>query len=124
MRVLLDTHALLWALADDDRLSVRAREVISSLENDVLVSAVSAWEIAIKSALGKLRVPDDLEQAVDAAGFVRKNIGFAPARRLRDLPAIHRDPFDRMLIAQAMEEGIPLVTTDGNITRYPIQTIW
>jgi PIN domain nuclease of toxin-antitoxin system len=124
MRVMLDTHALLWALSDSPRLSKTARRVIENGRNEVIVSAVCAWEIAIKTSMGKLRAPDDLIAAVDDAGFTRVAVGFAEARRLASLPHHHGDPFDRMLIAHALEEGTPIVTKDDWIAAYQVQTIW
>jgi PIN domain nuclease of toxin-antitoxin system len=124
VKVLLDTHALLWALEGSAKLSKEARRVIESPRNEVLVSAVSAWEIAIKQAIGRLKIPSDLSGAVDAAGFVRRPIGFAEASRLSSLPLLHSDPFDRMLIAHALEEGAAIVTRDEQIARYPIRVVW
>lgn len=124
MKVLLDTHTLLWCLADDPRLSGAARAVVEDPRHIILVSAISAWEIAIKRALGRLDAPDDLERAVEDAGFVAHRIGFSEMRHLEKLPSLHQDPFDRMLIAQALEEGVPIVTRDAQIRRYPVQTIW
>ena len=124
MRVLLDTHALLWALADDERLSPPAREIIVDETNDILVSVVSAWEIAVKRALGKLEAPDNLQSVVAEAGFLQRLILFGDCKRLSNLPPIHRDPFDRMLVCQALEEGIPIVTRNPMIPSYPVQTIW
>ncbi len=124
MRVLLDTHALLWALADDERLSTSAREVIVDESNDILVSVVSAWEIAVKRALGKLEAPDNLQSVVAEAGFLQRLVLFGDCKRLSKLPLIHRDPFDRMLVCQALEEGIPIVSRDPLIASYPIQTVW
>ncbi|HVK85453.1 MAG TPA: type II toxin-antitoxin system VapC family toxin [Kofleriaceae bacterium] len=124
MIVLLDTHTLLWALEDSDRLSGTARAVIEDAGNVVLASVVSGWEIAIKQAMHRLEAPDDLEDAIEAAGLTKRQVTFADARRLRTLPAHHRDPFDRMLVAQALEDGIPIVTRDEQIAKYPIQVIW
>lgn len=124
MRLLLDTHALIWALEGNRNLSVRARNAVADLQNEVLVSAVSAWEIAIKKTLGRLKAPADLSDAVEEAGFVRRLVGFQDAAQLESLPAIHGDPFDRMLVAQAMVEGIPIVTKDPAIARYGVQTFW
>jgi PIN domain nuclease of toxin-antitoxin system len=121
---MLDTHALIWALEGSSRLSKLARREIANAANEILVSAVCGWEITIKQAMGKLEVPDDLLEAIDAAGFVRCSIGFAETRRLATLPHHHNDPFDRMLIAHALEEGCALITRDAQIARYPIQTIW
>lgn len=124
MRVLLDTHVLLWALADDERLSETARTTIIDGANDVVVSAVSAWEVAVKRALGKLKAPSNLRQVVIEAGFTERLVGFSDCERLECLPFLHRDPFDRMLVCQALEDGMPVITKDEMIGRYPIQTIW
>jgi len=124
MRVLLDTHALLWALDGSENLSELARHTILTLENEVLVSSVSGWEIAIKRALGKLDAPRELAAAIDDAGFVRRLIRFEDCEKLEVLPSHHRDPFDRMLVAQALVDGVPVVTRDPWIARYGVQTIW
>lgn len=124
MRLLLDTHALIWALEDSDQLSDRARELIVDVENQILVSAASAIEIAIKRSLQKLEAPDDLLLAIDATGFIPITIDFATAERLASLPLHHRDPFDRLLIAQALTEGVPIVTRDPAFGAYPVSTIW
>lgn len=122
--VLLDTHTLIWALEDSPRLSQAAREALLDMNNVVLVSAASGWEISIKAALGRLEAPDDLEGAIEAAGFSKRLIAFADARRVRSLPSHHRDPFDRMLVAQALEDGIPIVSCDPQIARYQVQIVW
>jgi len=124
VRVLLDTHAVVWALSDDPRLSPTARRVVEDAGTEVFVSVVSAWEMSVKQALGKLSVPDDLESVLVDAGFLQRLVRFSDCRRLTALPAIHRDPFDRMLVSQALEDGIPIVTRDESIARYPLQTIW
>jgi PIN domain nuclease of toxin-antitoxin system len=98
--------------------------VIESPRNEILVSAASAWEIAVKMSIGRLSIPDDLIEAIDAAGFARRALGFAEARRLDSLPFLHGDPFDRMLIAHALEEDAAIVTRDDEIPRYPVRTIW
>jgi PIN domain nuclease of toxin-antitoxin system len=124
MRVLLDTHALLWALDGSEKLSELARRAILRLENEVLVSSVSGWEIAIKRALGKLDAPRELGAAIDDAGFVRRLVRFEDCEKLDTLPPHHRDPFDRMLVAQALVDGIPIVTRDPWMSHYGVQTIW
>jgi PIN domain nuclease of toxin-antitoxin system len=124
VKVLLDTHALLWSLEGGGGLSVAARDVIEDRANEIFASVVSAWEMSVKRALGKLTAPRELEQALAEAGFTQRLFRFADCNRLSTLPSIHRDPFDRMLISQAMEDGIPLVTKDPLISRYPLQTIW
>jgi PIN domain nuclease of toxin-antitoxin system len=121
---LLDTHALIWALEASPRLSTTAREVIEDSSNTILVSVVSAWEIQIKKALGRLATPDNIEDVIEAAGFFKRLVTFADVRHVSTLPMHHRDPFDRMLIAQAIEDGSPLVSADPQIARYPIQVIW
>jgi PIN domain nuclease of toxin-antitoxin system len=121
---MLDTHALIWALEGSARLSRGARRAIEDRSNEVFVSAASALEIAIKKAMGRLRIPDDLIAAVDRSGFVRRPLGFAEAERLERLPHHHRDPFDRMLIAHAMEEKCAMVTRDEQIARYAIDIVW
>jgi PIN domain nuclease of toxin-antitoxin system len=109
VRLLLDTHALLWWLADEG-LTAQTRDAIADPANLVAVSAVSAWEIAIKKALGKLAAPDDLEHQVHAGGFLPLPISIAHGVAAGKLPRHHEDPFDRMLIAQAYAEGLTIVT--------------
>jgi PIN domain nuclease of toxin-antitoxin system len=122
--VLLDTHALIWAFENSRRLSKTARSVIADANNVVLASAASAWEITIKKAIGRLTAPDDLETVIEAAGFMKRPITFADAQRVGSLASLHSDPFDRMLVAQALEDGVPIVSRDPQIARYPVQVIW
>ena len=124
MIVLLDTHALIWALEDSPKLSPVARKLVEDAGNVILASVVSGWEIAIKTAIGRLIAPDDLEAAIDSAGFTKRMITFEDARRLTSLAVHHKDPFDRMLIAQAMVGGISIVTRDPWFAKYPVSTIW
>ncbi len=124
MRLLLDTHALIWALEDSRKLSAKARRAIEDGRNEVLTSAVSAWEIAIKSAMGRLTVPSDLDEAVEHAGFTPLPLAFSTAQRLKELPEHHRDPFDRMLIAQALDEQVPIVTADRKMSLYRVAVFW
>lgn len=119
MRLLLDTHILLWWLADDRKLAKNARAIIANPDNDVLVSSASLWEISIKAALGRLEVElDDLEDAISRNGFRSLPIGFRHAITAGRLPAIHRDPFDRMLVAQAGVEELRVVAHDPVFERY------
>jgi PIN domain nuclease of toxin-antitoxin system len=119
VRLLLDTHILIWWLADNRKLTKNARVIIANPDNDVLVSAVSLWEISIKVALGRLEVElDDLEQNVVASGFRSLPINYRHALTAGRLPAIHRDPFDRMLIAQASVEELRVVSHDRVFERY------
>lgn len=119
MRLLLDTHALLWWLADEG-LTTQARDAIADPANVVVVSAASAWEISIKKALGKLASPDDLEQQVHAGGFLPLPISIAHGVAAGQLARHHEDPFDRMLIAQAYAEGLTIVTRDKRFSEYGV----
>ena len=113
MRLLLDTHILIWWLADDRRLAKSARAIIANPDNDVLVSAASLWEISIKAALGRLEVElDDLEQNIADNGFRSLPINFRHGLTAGRLPPIHRDPFDRMLVAQASVEELRVISHD------------
>ncbi|WP_299911677.1 type II toxin-antitoxin system VapC family toxin [uncultured Paracoccus sp.] len=122
MRLLLDTHILLWAMLDDPRLTRAARRAIAEAEA-VLVSAASVWEVAIKSGLGKLDVPADLFDRALAAGARPLPISWAHARAVQDLPPHHADPFDRLLIAQARCEGLVLVSADAKFRTYDVDLI-
>ncbi|MBM3908965.1 MAG: type II toxin-antitoxin system VapC family toxin [Gemmatimonadetes bacterium] len=128
MRILLDTHTLLWWLDGDRRLGKRARAAIADERTTVLVSAASAWEITTKARLGKL--PGAVEVAGDVSACLRSqrfdalDITMAHAQRAGSLPGAHRDPFDRMLIAQAQAENLPLVSNDEIFDRYGVVRIW
>ena len=122
-RLLLDTHTLLWWLADDLQLGRRARVLIEDQRNAVFVSAASAWEISIKKAFGKLEAPDGLDELVEDEGFEQLPISFFHGERAGALPSLHRDPFDRMLVAQAQAEGLDLITADPMIAKYGVKTI-
>jgi PIN domain nuclease of toxin-antitoxin system len=119
---LLDTHVLLWALGQPRRLG-KVRALIEAPETVVFVSAVSAWEIELKRALGKLSAPDDLEAQVRAARFAELPLRMSHVARLRSLPPHHRDPFDRALVAQALVEDLTLVTADPLVRRYPVRSL-
>ncbi len=123
MRYLLDTHVLLWALGDIERLTPSVREAIQDPANDVFVSAVSGWEIGIKAALDKLHIPDDLEEQIRAADLVMVPVTFQDGMALRSLPRHHEDPFDRLLIVQAMARQLTIVTADRRIARYTVQCL-
>lgn len=122
MRLLLDTYALLWWLADAP-LSTVARDLIADPSNPVYVSAASGWEISVKQALGKLTAPNDLQSAVTDCHFDLLPITFADAVAAGRLPSHHRDPFDRMLIAQTQHEGLTLITRDPQFTPYDVATV-
>jgi PIN domain nuclease of toxin-antitoxin system len=124
MKLLLDTHALIWVFEGNRQLSKTARLAVADPANTILVSVVSVWEIAIKTGLERLRVPDDVIERIDQAGFSRLPLGFAEIKHLNRLPHHHGDPFDRMLIAQALEHGASLVTRDESIVKYRVPIVW
>lgn len=128
MRLLLDTHALLWWLDGDRRLSARARRAVADQTNTILVSAASAWEITTKSRLGKLPgavdVAADVAGCVAAQGFAPLNITLLHAQRAGRLAGVHRDPFDRMLIAQAQLEDVAVVTDDPAFETFDVRRCW
>jgi PIN domain nuclease of toxin-antitoxin system len=128
LRLLLDTHAFLWWLAGDRRLSRRARHVISGVENTVFVSAASAWEIATKFRLGKLPgakiIAGSTAAAVASQAFTQLAISLVHAQRAGALPGPHRDPFDRMLIAQAQSEALTLVSNEQIFDDFGVSRIW
>ena len=117
MRLLLDTHILLWWMAQSQQLTRRARSTIIDADA-VFVSAVSAWEIAIKASIGKLKTPDDLEIQMRANRFVELPVKIAHAILAAELPRHHSDPFDRMLVAQAAAESLTLLTADARLKTY------
>lgn len=122
MRVLLDTHALLWWLGDDPKLGVNARALISNAENEILVSAVSLWEIAVKSRIGKLNIAiGDVLSVLPDQGFERIGIMDSHLATLQHLPTYHRDPFDHPLIAQAIAEGATFLTADERAPQYGVR---
>ena len=123
MRALLDTHALLWWIADSGRLSDIARRVIANETNEIYVSAASAWEISTKFRLGRLP-GSEVARCVASQGFEELPIGFADAERAGRLPGPHRDPFDRMLIAQALARDLAIVSTDAAFDRYGVNRVW
>jgi PIN domain nuclease of toxin-antitoxin system len=128
VRLLLDTHALLWWLDGDRRLSRRARTRLHDVDNVVLVSAVSAWEITTKARIGKLpgalEVAEDVAGAVASQGFTALDISILHAQRAGRLPGGHRDPFDRMLIAQAQLEDVPIVSNETVFDAYGVSRVW
>ncbi len=123
MNLLLDTHVLIWSLTNDPTLSDHARREITRGSNLVFVSAISVWEISIKMQLGKLKAPDNLLQEVIDKRFEFLDIKAEHSWQAGQLPAIHHDPFDRMLIAQAQLEQLTIVTRDASIHQYEITTL-
>jgi PIN domain nuclease of toxin-antitoxin system len=128
VRLLLDTHAFLWWVTDDDRLSTRAGELIAEGTNEVFFSAASAWEIAIKAGLGRIRLPDDAwsftPDQLERNAFQPLPVHVRHAGAVIALPDLHRDPFDRMLVAQAMTEGLTFLTGDEMLSEYPVDIEW
>ncbi|MBV1790676.1 type II toxin-antitoxin system VapC family toxin [Marinobacterium sp. D7] len=122
-RLLLDTHVLLWWLSDDAVLGTKAKEVIANPQNQVYVSAASTWEISIKRSLGKLQTPDDMSSIIEEEGFLPLPVSLYHGDQAGQLPDLHKDPFDRMLIAQAQAEGLIIVTHDEAVTQYPVRTM-
>ena len=123
MTLLLDTHVLLWWLADDPRLTPTMRAAIADPSTAVMVSAASAWEAAIKAAVGKLTVPDGLEQELERHGFDELSVTIEDGLAAGALPGHHADPFDRMLIAQAARRRFVLVTADRRFADYDVLTL-
>ncbi|MBA3889069.1 MAG: type II toxin-antitoxin system VapC family toxin [Gemmatimonadaceae bacterium] len=123
-RLLLDTHTWLWWQSRDRRLGRAARRLVSSAD-DVRFSAASAWEIAIKSAIGKLEVPagSSISRELELDGFTQLPVTIAHADAVRQLPPLHRDPFDRMLVAQALVEGLTIVTADEALRAYGVAVV-
>ena len=128
MRLLLDTHAFLWWASEDPALSATARRQIESPRNDVFVSPVSAWEIVLKAGLGKLTTPSPVDEFIPEQ-MARNRFDVLPLSithvlQVSHLPEHHRDPFDRLLVAQAMVEGLSFVTGDQHMSRYDVRVVW
>lgn len=128
MSLLLDTQALLWFLLDDPRISGTARQSIVTTESSIFVSPASIWEIAIKISLGKYVLPIPFaafwEEQLQINDFVLLPVSVAHASKVIDLPFHHRDPFDRLIIAQALVEGIPVVSSDEKFDHYSVERVW
>lgn len=128
MRVLLDTHTLLWAVLSPKSLSRRAATVIANSANEILVSAASAWEIATKVRIGKLRgaeaLAHDFLDVMEVAGYSLLSIDAATALRAGRLACLHRDPFDRVLAAQALAGDIPILSADEQLDSFGIRRLW
>lgn len=123
MKALVDTHVFLWLLVEPERIESKVRRVLEDPGHTVFVSVVSGWEIEIKRALGKIQAPADLAGAAQMLRFTELPLRFRHVRELARLPERHRDPFDRMLIAQARADGLTLVTHDRDIIGYPVKTM-
>ena len=123
MNLLLDTHVLLWCLGAPERLQRETRRKIEKPDTVVFVSAASAWEIEMKRSLGKLKAPSDLDEQLQEKRFTELPIRLRHVQSLRSLPSLHRDPVDRMLVAQAGAENLVLVTADEKLCAYPVRTL-
>lgn len=128
MKILLDTHALIWFLGDKPELSLRAKATIEHPDTETIVSVASLWEIAIKSNLGKLELPEPFEalfpDQLDMNGFIQLPVRMQHLYELERLPKLHRDPFDRLLIAQARMENLILISRDSHFLSYDMPILW
>lgn len=128
MNYLLDTHAFLWWIAGHNNLSARARQVISNQDNIIYFSAASAWEIAIKAKLGKIEIEGPIDsfllEQLQENNITSLAVQVKHALHTSNLPPLHRDPFDRLLIAQSLSEGFPIITADKQIREYQVETCW
>ncbi|RJQ47492.1 MAG: type II toxin-antitoxin system VapC family toxin [Gammaproteobacteria bacterium] len=128
MRLLLDTHAFLWWVEDAPELSRKARQAVANPGNECFLSLVSCWEMAIKLSLGKLKLSGVIERFIPEQlsinGFHRLEIGFRHVTQVASLPFHHRDPFDRLLVAQAREEKLAIVSADAVFQKYGVKRIW
>ncbi|MCO6442398.1 MAG: type II toxin-antitoxin system VapC family toxin [Nitrococcus mobilis] len=125
-RLLLDTHVFIWWLADSERIGPKARALIADPENEIFVSGISGLEISMKWSKGQLEIfdgADELEPLVELCGFEHLPVTFSHGEQSGALPHHHRDPFDRILIAQAQAEGMILLTDDGQINQYVVRTL-
>jgi PIN domain nuclease of toxin-antitoxin system len=123
LRLLLDTHSYIWAIARPSELSAAARQAIEGLDSQRFVSVASLWEMTIKRSVGKLDLPDNYMDGVDHIGGRLLPIGAAHVKQLQSLPLYHRDPFDRMMIAQALEENLTVVTRDRAFRAYGVPVL-
>jgi PIN domain nuclease of toxin-antitoxin system len=123
MNLLLDTHVLLWWLDGGKKIAAPVRKMIGDGDNAIWVSAVSAWEIVLKESIGKIKTPGNLSKELERQAFLLLNLNFDHAEQVRGLPFHHRDPFDRMLIAQALHEKLTLVTRDRVFWHYGVEVV-
>jgi PIN domain nuclease of toxin-antitoxin system len=127
MRFLIDTHAFLWSFREPERLSRPVARLLTSSDSEVFLSVVSLWEIALKVRSGKIDLPEDgqfFAERMEAIGLRSLEVQFAHVERVFQLPDHHRDPFDRLLIAQAQVEGLSIITSDAAFSQYDVKVIW
>ncbi|MBT4088762.1 MAG: type II toxin-antitoxin system VapC family toxin [Deltaproteobacteria bacterium] len=122
-RYLLDTHTFLYCLFGVDKLSPGCKDIITDPENDIFVSSVNLWEISIKKSIGKLQAPEDMVSIVEEKGFLGLPISLEDGQSILDLPLLHKDPFDRMLIVQAKNNKLTIITNDKVIPTYDVKTM-
>ncbi len=123
MKILLDTHVLVWALSSPERIKPKVQDLLVDTDNIVFVSIASLWELQIKKSLNKISLPDDFISQLQENGFELLDINYKHIAKLDELPLIHRDPFDRMLVAQTIHENLSLVTNDLEIMKYNVKII-
>ena len=128
MKLFLDTHVFLWWIASAARLSHRARRLIENGENELYLSTASVWEMSIKAGLGKLSFPEGrpnfIREQIEMNAVIPLPVSLDHAVYVQNLPSIHRDPFDRMIISQALTERMPIVSADEQIAKYDVEVIW
>ena len=128
MRYLLDTHAFLWFVLDDQKISAKAKLIIEDSKNIIYFSAASAWEIAIKTELARLKIKGDLDsfiiEQLSTNSFVPLSITISHSLYTKQLPLVHKDPFDRIIIAQSKLENLPLISKDKKIRKYKVTMVW
>ena len=123
MKYLLDTHSLLWTIFEPDKLSTEAQEIILDQNNIICVSLISLWEISIKQNIGRLNIPEKFFEVVSHGGFEMLPLIMSEIKQYRTLPLHHRDPFDRMLIIQAQQQKLILITRDSEINQYDVEIV-
>ena len=123
MKYLLDTHSLLWTIFEPDKLTTEAREMIGERKNIICISLISLWEISIKQNIGRLDIPQEFFEVISRGGFEILPLTLAQIEQYRILPLYHRDPFDRMLIVQAKQQKLILITRDSEIDKYDVKTV-
>ena len=128
MNYLLDTHTFLWFIYDNPRISKKSLSILRNPRNDIYLSSTVAWEIAIKENIGKIEIHTSLNdlitQSLETYNFITLPVSLAHAIKVGTLPSIHRDPFDRILVAQAMVENLTILTSDPFIKKYKVKTAW
>jgi len=121
---LLDTHTLLWAAGQPEQLSLKVREILMNPDNRIYVSMATIWELSIKKTIGKLSIPESFFTYIFETGYTRLDISEPHLQAYRTLPLLHRDPFDRLLVAQAKSDQLALLSRDDQIRRYDVKTCW